>query len=78
MSSSKFKIFFNSILNLIIIVKFTWNYGGNEVYIIGSFTNWDYMIKLHKTHIGLTPVFEISMVRYILVEKTINDSFFSI
>ena len=43
------------------LVRITWNYGGNEVYIIGSFTNWDYMIKMHKNVIGVTPVFEISM-----------------
>jgi len=42
-------------------IRITWNYGGKEVYIIGSFTNWDYMIKLNKTVIGVTPIFEISM-----------------
>ena len=35
------------------------------MYIIGSFTNWDYMIKLHKVVMGGTPIFEISMVRKI-------------
>ena len=27
-------------------VRITWNYGGKEVFVIGSFTNWDYLIKL--------------------------------
>lgn len=57
-------------LNLI-IVRITWNYGGKEVFIIGSFTNWDYMIKLHEVVIGQTPVFEISMVRYKYLESII-------
>lgn len=30
-------------------VHIQWNYGGEEVYLKGSFTNWDYMIKLNKT-----------------------------
>jgi hypothetical protein len=42
-------------------IRLSWNYGGKEVYIIGSFTNWDYMIKLHKTKVGGTPIFDISM-----------------
>ena len=45
-----------------LIVRITWNYGGSEVYIMGSFTNWDYMIKMHKKVIGVVPLFEISMV----------------
>lgn len=45
-----------------IIVRITWTYGGKEVYIIGSFTNWDYLIKMHPAVIGATQVFEISMV----------------
>jgi len=45
-------------------VKITWNYGGRDVYIIGSFTNWDYMIKMQKNVVGVTPIFEISMVTY--------------
>ena len=50
-----------------LLVRITWNYGGSEVYIIGSFTNWDYMIKLHKVVMGGTPIFEISMVRKIRI-----------
>jgi hypothetical protein len=46
-----------------LIVRITWTYGGKEVFIVGSFTNWDYMIKMNKNIIGVTPVFEISMVR---------------
>lgn len=46
------------------IVRISWNYGGKEVYIIGSFTNWDYMIKLHKVMVGTVPIFEISMVSF--------------
>jgi len=42
-------------------IKITWNYGGKEVFIIGSFTNWDYMIKMHKCLIGGTYIHEISM-----------------
>lgn len=30
-------------------IHITWNYGGDEVYLMGSFTNWDFMIKLNKT-----------------------------
>lgn len=55
---------------LIIIVRITWTYGGKEVYIIGSFTNWDYMIKMNKKIIGATPVFEISMVSFSTKEST--------
>ena len=47
-----------------LIVRITWNYGGEEVYIIGSFTSWEYIIKMHKNVLGITPVFEISMVTY--------------
>jgi len=43
-------------------VRISWIYGGKQVYIIGSFTNWDYMIKLHKNVVNHTPIFEISMV----------------
>ena len=46
------------------LVRITWNYGGREVYIIGSFTNWEYMVKMSKRMIGELPVFEISMVRF--------------
>eukprot|EP00347_Sterkiella_histriomuscorum_P000386 403376061 len=42
-------------------IRITWNYGGKEVYIIGSFTSWEYIIKMHKNQLGITPVFEISM-----------------
>ena len=40
-------------------VHLQWNYGGEEVYVIGSFTNWDLMIKLNQKEPEL---FEISMV----------------
>lgn len=54
--------------NVKCVARITWNYGGSEVYIMGSFTGWDYMIKMHKceglkTDAGIThPYFEISMV----------------
>lgn len=44
------------------LVRITWNYGGKEVYIIGSFTNWEYMVKMNKRLVGNVPLFEISMV----------------
>lgn len=45
------------------LVRITWNYGGKEVFIIGSFTNWEYMVKMNKRLVGNMPIFEISMVR---------------
>lgn len=42
-------------------IRITWNYGGKEVFIVGTFTNWEYMIKMHKKLINQVPVFEISM-----------------
>jgi len=59
---SKFKYLICYIL--LKLVRISWTYGGKEVYITGSFTNWDYMIKMSKKMIGETPIFEISMVSY--------------
>lgn len=54
-----------------VIVRITWNYGGKEVYIIGSFTSWEYIIKMHKNTIGIQQIFEISMVTYQLLVNEI-------
>lgn len=60
---SKFKyIVLKHNISLLFIVRISWNYGGKEVYITGSFTNWDYMIKMNKNVIAGTPLFEMSMV----------------
>lgn len=61
----KSKIFLfskNKGLTKLLIVKIAWNYGGNEVYIIGSFTNWDYMIKLNSVYEDGLFSHQISMV----------------
>jgi len=42
-------------------IRLSWNYGGKEVYITGTFTNWDYMIKMNKSVVGDTQLFEISL-----------------
>ena len=60
-------LFFESFYINRILVKITWNYGGRKVYIIGSFTNWEFMIKMHKSGAGHTPIFEISMVIFAIL-----------
>mmetsp|Transcript_13613 Transcript_13613/g.13352 ORF Transcript_13613/g.13352 Transcript_13613/m.13352 type:complete len:114 (-) Transcript_13613:361-702(-) len=42
-------------------VKICWNYGGKEVYIIGSFTNWEQMIKLNSSKVNQVKSHSISM-----------------
>lgn len=49
------------------LVRITWVYGGKEVFLIGSFTNWDYMLKMHKNATEANPLFEISMVRFLIL-----------
>ena len=62
----KSKIFlWSKSLNKFFIVKINWSYGGNEVYIIGSFTNWDYMIKLNPVWEDGIMYHQISMVSYL-------------
>lgn len=55
----KSKIFQSSNCSL---VKIDWTYGGEEVYITGSFTNWDYMIKMTPLNEDGNKIHQISMV----------------
>jgi len=43
-------------------VRISWNYGGKEVYIIGNFTRWSYMVKMQKRMLDDLPIFDFSMV----------------